>query len=110
MVDFLSDSVESLAAMVRGKQVTGFKNSEEDGVGLTDVVPFLVEDMLKQNGGLYSMGEDWTSYALRFEKLSSGWNRSSTTSTRASSRGWPGAISSACGWLTMRLFSKVIRA
>ena len=38
--------------LVSGKRVTGFTNSEEDAVQLTDVVPFLVEDMLKANGGL----------------------------------------------------------
>ena len=39
--------------LVKGKTVTGFTNSEEDAVGLTDVVPFLVEDALKANGGNY---------------------------------------------------------
>ena len=37
-----------------GQKVTGFTNTEEDAVQLTDVVPFLVEDMLKANGGVYS--------------------------------------------------------
>ncbi len=41
-------------SIVEGKTVTGFTNTEEDGVGLTDVVPFLVEDMLKEKGGKYS--------------------------------------------------------
>ncbi|RYY72660.1 MAG: type 1 glutamine amidotransferase domain-containing protein, partial [Comamonadaceae bacterium] len=40
--------------LVRGKRVTGFTNGEEEAVGLTKVVPFLVEDMLKANGGQYS--------------------------------------------------------
>ena len=39
--------------LVRDKPVTGFANSEEAAVGLTEVVPFLVEDMLKKNGGKY---------------------------------------------------------
>ncbi|WP_416799038.1 type 1 glutamine amidotransferase domain-containing protein [Ciceribacter azotifigens] len=67
--------------LVRGKKVTGFKNSEEDGVGLTDVVPFLVEDMLKQSGGIYSSGEDWKSYAVQDGLLITGQNPSSSTET-----------------------------
>ncbi len=50
------------APLVRGKRVTGFSNSEEDAVQLTDVVPFLVEDMLKANGGQYGRGDDWSSH------------------------------------------------
>lgn len=45
--------------LVRGKVVTGFSNSEEKASGLTDVVPFLVEDMLKANGGDYRSVPDW---------------------------------------------------
>lgn len=47
------------ASVVRGKQVTGFTNSEEEASGLTGVVPFLVEDMLQKNGGRYSKAADW---------------------------------------------------
>ncbi len=46
-------------SVVKGKTVTGFTNSEEEAVGLTEVVPFLVEDMLKQNGGEYTKQADW---------------------------------------------------
>lgn len=53
---------EDGAPLVRGKRVTGFSNSEEAAVELTDVVPFLVEDMLKDNGGLYGRGADWGSH------------------------------------------------
>jgi putative intracellular protease/amidase len=67
--------------LVRGKKVTGFKNSEEDGVGLTEVVPFLVEDMLKQNGGVYSSGDDWQSYAVRDGLLITGQNPGSSAET-----------------------------
>ncbi|MBU0642805.1 MAG: type 1 glutamine amidotransferase domain-containing protein, partial [Alphaproteobacteria bacterium] len=42
--------------LVSGRRVTGFTNTEEEAVGLTDVVPFLVEDMLKANGGQYEKG------------------------------------------------------
>lgn len=48
--------------LVSGKAVTGFTNTEEEAVGLTKVVPFLVEDMLKANGGRYSKGDDWQSH------------------------------------------------
>jgi len=47
---------------VSGKKITGFSNSEEEAVGLTKVVPFLIEDMVQENGGTYSKGEDWGSY------------------------------------------------
>lgn len=46
-------------ALVKGRQVTGFSNSEEAAVGLTEVVPFLLEDRLQALGGIYSSGEDW---------------------------------------------------
>ncbi len=64
--------------LVEGKKVTGFTNSEEDAVQLTDVVPFLVEDMLKQNGGLYSKGDDWASYAVEDGLLITGQNPASS--------------------------------
>jgi putative intracellular protease/amidase len=65
--------------LVRGKKVTGFANTEEDAVGLTDVVPFLVEDMLKQNGGDYSKGADWTSYNVQDGLLITGQNPQSSS-------------------------------
>jgi putative intracellular protease/amidase len=67
--------------VVQGKQVTGFSNSEEDAVGLTDVVPFLVEDMLKGNGGQYSRGEDWASYVVEDGHLITGQNPASSEAT-----------------------------
>lgn len=67
--------------LVEGKKVTGFKNTEEDGVGLTDVVPFLVEDVLKQNGGIYSSGPDWGSYAVQDGLLITGQNPGSSVET-----------------------------
>ena len=66
------------AALVKGRKVTGFTNSEEEAVGLTDVVPFLVEDMLKANGGDYSKGADWSSYVLTDGKLVTGQNPASS--------------------------------
>lgn len=67
--------------LVEGKKVTGFSNSEEAAVGLTDVVPFLVEDELKSLGGLYSKGPDWGSYAVRDDLLVTGQNPQSSAET-----------------------------
>jgi putative intracellular protease/amidase len=64
--------------LVNGKKVTGFSNTEEEAVQLTDVVPFLVEDMLKENGGLFSKGDDWTPYALEDGLLITGQNPASS--------------------------------
>jgi len=69
--------------LVAGRKVTGFTNSEEAGVGLTDVVPFLVEDMLKAAGGEYSTGPDWGSYVVRDGLLITGQNPSSSAETAA---------------------------
>ena len=63
---------------VLGKTVTGFTNTEEEGVGLTDVVPFLVEDMLKENGGHYKKGDDWASFVVTDGKLVTGQNPASS--------------------------------
>jgi putative intracellular protease/amidase len=65
-------------ALVNSKRVTGFSNSEEDAVQLTNVVPFLVEDNLKENGGLYNKGEDWTSYVEVDGNLITGQNPASS--------------------------------
>jgi putative intracellular protease/amidase len=48
--------------LVKGKRVTGFTNGEEAAVDLTEVVPFLLEDRLRERGGQYSKGADWTAY------------------------------------------------
>ncbi|WP_174435345.1 type 1 glutamine amidotransferase domain-containing protein [Psychroserpens damuponensis] len=64
--------------LVKGKKVTGFTNSEEDAVGLTKVVPFLVEDMLNENGGIYSKKEDWAAYAIQDGNLITGQNPASS--------------------------------
>ena len=65
-------------SLVSGKTVTGFTNTEEAGVGLTDVVPFLVEDMLIKNGGKYRKGEDWASFVVVDGKLVTGQNPASS--------------------------------
>lgn len=64
--------------LVQGKMVTGFSNSEEAAVGLTTVVPFLVEDELRKMGGNYSKGADWTAYFIRDGNLITGQNPASS--------------------------------
>lgn len=64
--------------LVEGKKVTGFANSEEEAVGLTKVVPFLVEDELKRLGGIYSKGPDWQPYVLTDGLLTTGQNPASS--------------------------------
>lgn len=64
--------------LVEGKSVTGFSNSEEDAVQLTEIVPFLVEDELKAKGGNYSKGDDWHPYALTDGNLITGQNPASS--------------------------------
>lgn len=65
-------------SLVSGRRVTGFTNTEEEGVGLTEIVPFLIEDMLKANGGLYEKGPDWGSYVVVDGKLITGQNPASS--------------------------------
>jgi putative intracellular protease/amidase len=62
----------------RGKSVTGFSNSEEAAAGLSDIVPFLVEDMLKQSGGNYSRAEDWAPHVVTDGNLITGQNPASS--------------------------------
>jgi putative intracellular protease/amidase len=64
--------------LVKGKKVTGFTNTEEDAVQLTQIVPFLVEDMLQANGGEYSKGPDWAPYVLTDGMLVTGQNPASS--------------------------------
>ncbi|QJD90569.1 type 1 glutamine amidotransferase domain-containing protein [Duganella dendranthematis] len=69
--------------LVEGKKVTGFTNTEEEAVGLTNVVPFLVEDVLKANGGVYSQGPDWGSYVVSDGLLITGQNPASSSAAAA---------------------------
>ena len=64
--------------LVNGKKVTGFTNEEEEAVGLTKVVPFLLEDALKANGAEYSKGENWAPYAVEDGLLITGQNPASS--------------------------------
>lgn len=67
------------SSIVQGKKVTGFTNSEEEAVGLTKIVPFLVEDELINNGGNYSKGDDWQSYVVQDGLLITGQNPASSS-------------------------------
>ena len=65
-------------SVVQGKTVTCFTNTEEEAVALTEVVPFLVEDMLKQNGANYSKGADWQAHVVTDGLLITGQNPASS--------------------------------
>lgn len=64
--------------LIKAKKVTGFSNSEEAAVELTDIVPFLVEDMLISQGGDFSKGADWAPYVAIDGKLLTGQNPASS--------------------------------
>lgn len=64
--------------LVNSRKVTGFSNSEEAAVGLTEVVPFLVEDMLAANGGEYSKAADWAPHVVVDGLLITGQNPASS--------------------------------
>lgn len=67
--------------LVAGRKVTGFTNGEEAAVGLTDVVPFLVEDELKRLGGDYAQGDDWAEFVQVDGRLITGQNPASSVAT-----------------------------
>jgi len=67
--------------LVKGKSVTGFSNTEEDAVQLSQIVPFLLEDSLKENGATYSKGDDWQPYAVKDGLLITGQNPASSAAT-----------------------------
>ena len=64
--------------LVRGKKVAGFTNTEEAAVGLTEIVPYLVEDMLKQNGGIYSKADNFQPHVIADGNLLTGQNPASS--------------------------------
>jgi putative intracellular protease/amidase len=66
------------AFLVNGKKITGFSNTEEAAIGLTDIVPFLLEDLLQENGGIYSKTDDWHPYAVEDGLLITGQNPASS--------------------------------
>jgi len=64
--------------LIAGKSVTGFSNLEESTIELTDVVPFLIEDMLRNSGGNYSRKENWQPHAVSDGDLITGQNPASS--------------------------------
>lgn len=69
--------------LVSGKHVTGFSNTEEEAVQLTQVVPFLVEDTLKDHGGQYSKADDFQEHVVTDHKLVTGQNPPSSAASAA---------------------------
>lgn len=64
--------------LVKDKAVTGFTNSEEEAVQLTNVVPFLLEDELIKRGADYNKVDDWHGFAVQDGLLISGQNPASS--------------------------------
>jgi putative intracellular protease/amidase len=64
--------------LLRGRRVTGFANSEEEAVGLSQIVPFRVEDMVRSRGGLYSKAADWQPHVVTEGLLVTGQNPASS--------------------------------
>jgi putative intracellular protease/amidase len=75
LINVKSENGESL---LKGKNVTGFSNTEEEGAKLTKIVPFLLEDELKKHGANYSKSNDWTSYTQQDGLLITGQNPASS--------------------------------
>ena len=75
---FLNANDSAGNPVVSGRTVTGFSNTEEDAVGLTAVVPFLLEDELFRKGGDYQKGDDWGVYAVQDGLLITGQNPASS--------------------------------
>jgi putative intracellular protease/amidase len=71
-------TAENGEPLVKGKQLTGFSNTEEEAVKLTEVVPFLLEDELTKNGAHYSKADDWASFTKQDGLLITGQNPASS--------------------------------
>lgn len=67
--------------LVSGRSVTGFSNTEENSVGLTEVVPFLLEDRLRERGARYSKAEDFAAHVVVDDLLITGQNPASSAPT-----------------------------
>jgi putative intracellular protease/amidase len=74
----IKTKAENGQPLVMGKNVTGFSDTEEEAVGLTNVVPFLLEDELKKLGAHYSKGADWSSHVVEDGLLITGQNPASS--------------------------------
>ncbi len=69
---------EDGSPLIEGKNITGFSNTEEDAVQLTDTVPFLLEDELKSKGANFTKADDWHPYAITAGNLITGQNPQSS--------------------------------
>lgn len=65
-------------SLIKGRKVTGFTNSEEAAVELTDVVPFLIEDEFNSQQAIYQKGPDWAPFVVRDGTLITGQNPASS--------------------------------
>lgn len=74
----INAKAENGQPLVKGKNLTGFSNTEEEGTKLSKVVPFLLEDELKKLGAVYTKGQDWTSYVKQDGLLITGQNPASS--------------------------------
>ncbi|MDD3765223.1 MAG: type 1 glutamine amidotransferase domain-containing protein [Nevskiales bacterium] len=70
-------------SILKGRKATGFSNSEEEAAGLTGIVPFLIEDTIRQLGGEYAKGNDWESFVVEDGQLITGQNPASSEATAA---------------------------
>ena len=64
--------------VIKGKEVTGFANTEEDAVQLTNIVPFLLEDELIKRGGEYQKAQDWHAFVVQDGLIITGQNPASS--------------------------------
>jgi putative intracellular protease/amidase len=64
--------------LIAGKKITGFCNTEEEAVQLNTIVPFSLEDKLKERGALYEKGADWSSFTVTDDLLITGQNPQSS--------------------------------
>lgn len=74
----LNAKLENGEYLLKGKNVTAFSNTEEEAVQLQDIVPFLLEDALKEKGAIFAKGDDWNSNVIVDGKLITGQNPGSS--------------------------------
>jgi len=67
--------------LIKGKEVTGFSNAEEEEMKLQKVLPFLLETRLKENGGQYTCADPWKPKVVTSERIVTGQNPESSTGT-----------------------------
>ncbi|MDT7581601.1 MAG: hypothetical protein QOK35_2865 [Pseudonocardiales bacterium] len=65
--------------LVEGKRISAFTNEEEAAVGLSDVVPFLLQSRLEERGAKHSGAPNFEPYVVRDGRLVTGQNPASAT-------------------------------